>query len=91
MGFNVGNAIKHGASSVSHAFKDTGTSIKHTVQDVGHTVGKSVGTVYKDVKSATAYTGKHLIKDVDNVANILSNPLLYIVGGIVIVVVLTRM
>ena len=71
MGFNLGK-------SISHAFKKTNKSIGHAFKDTGHFVSKNVGNVYKDVKGAVAYTGKHLINDVDNVSNTLSSPILLI-------------
>ena len=82
---------------VGKFFKDAGHSISKGSKSIGHVfesgakkVVGGVSDVYKDGKSAVAYTGKHLIKDVDNVSNALSNPMLWVVVGGVVILVLTR-
>ena len=82
MGFNLEKTLSHTGKSISHAFKDS-----------THNISKTVGTVYNDGKSAVSYGGKHLIKDVDNVSNALSNPMTIIVIGVLgvgAILILTR-
>ena len=92
MGFlHLGKTFKHANHSVSHLFKHTGHSISKVVMHTGHTIGKGVGTIYKDTKSVVAYTGKHLIKDVDKISSTLSSPILIIgVGAIALILILNR-
>ena len=84
MGFNVGKFVSHTASSVGKTISKPYNDVKSVVEDVG----KGVGQVYKDSRSAVSYTGKHLINDVDNLSSALSNPMLIVVGGALIVVLL---
>lgn len=77
--FKIGKMFKHSNKSISHAFKNT-----------GHFVEKNVGNVYSDVKTGVSYTGKHLIKDADKISNTMSNPVIWIVGAVVGVVILTK-
>ena len=84
MGFNVGKFISHSASSIGHTISTPYNDVKSVVSDVR----KAGSQVYKDSRSAVKYTGKHLINDVDNISSALSNPMIYIVGGVVIVVLL---
>ena len=84
MGFNVGKFVSHSASSIGHTLSTPYNDVKKVVSDVG----KGGSQIYKDSRSALSYTGKHLINDVDNISSALSNPMIYIVGGVVIVVLL---
>ena len=84
MTINVGKMISHSASSVGKTITQPYRDVKSVVEDVG----KAGSQVYKDGRSAVAYTGKHLIDDVDNLSSMLSNPILYVVGGVVIVAIL---
>ena len=84
MGFDVGKFISHSASDVGQTIATPYNDVKKVVSDVG----KGASQVYKDGRSAVSYTGKHLISDVDNLSSALSNPMLIIVGGALIVVLL---
>ena len=77
---------KHGSSVVTTLLSPVTSPISTVYNDgksITKTVSKGAGTVYKDVRSAASYTGKHLINDVDNISSTLSNPILII--GVVIV------
>lgn len=76
---NVGHEVSKGSKSIGHVFEGGTKKIEGAVSDV-----------YHDVRSGVSYTGKHLINDVDNISNALSNPMLWIAGGVVIVVLLSR-
>ena len=84
MGFNV-----------KKTFSKAGKNLKHNFNDAGNFVEKNVGHVYSDVSGAVAYTGKHVIGDVDNMSNAvssaLSSPFTYIAIAVVGVVFLTKM
>ena len=84
MGFDVGKFVSHSASSIGHTIATPYNDVKSVVSDVG----KAGSQVYKDSRSAVSFAGKHLISDVDNISSMLSNPMIYIVGGVVIVVFL---
>ena len=84
MGFNIKKFVSHSASSIGHTLSTPYNDVKSVVEDVG----KAGSQVYKDSRSIVSYTGKHLVNDVDNISNALSNPMIYIVGGVVIVVLL---
>ena len=84
MGFDVGKFVSHSASSIGHTIATPYNDVKSVVSDVV----KAGSQVYKDGRSAVSFTGKHLINDVDNISSVLSNPMIYIVGGVVIVVLL---
>ena len=71
-------------------FKSIGHSISHAFKDTGKFVEKNVGNVYHDVKGAVGYTGKHLIGDVDKISSTLSNPLIYIGLGAVVLIILLK-
>ena len=92
MGFNLGKIFKHSTKSISHAFKDAGHSISKAVGDVEHTIGNTATTIYKDSRSAIKYTGKHLIKDVDNVSSSFANaiPMLMIGAGAIVVIMVMK-
>ena len=72
-----------------HKHHKSSHSIGHLFKSGGNLVKNSVGDVYKDVKGAVKYTGKHLIKDVDKVSSTLSNPMLYIGIAVVGIIFLT--
>ena len=76
---DAGHTISKGSKSIGHVFESGAKKVEGAVSDV-----------YKDGKSAVSYTGKHLINDVDNVSNALSNPMMWIVIGGVLIVVMTR-
>ena len=87
MTINVGKMISHSASSVAHTVTQPYRDVRSMVSDVG----SAGATVYKDGRSAVAYTGKHLISDVDNLSSALTSPILWIVvGGVVVVLLLNR-
>lgn len=73
---DIGHEVSKGSKSIGNVFKGGANKIENAVSDV-----------YNDTKTAIGYTGKHLINDVDNISSTLSNPMLYIIGGIVVVVV----
>lgn len=92
MGFSLNHLFskKHhsqGSHSITHLFKDIG----HTTSKGIKTIGKGATTIYKDTRSAVAYTGKHLINDVDKVSSALSSPMLLIgVGAVVVILMMNR-
>ena len=87
MGFNVGKFVSHSASSIGNTITQPYNDVKSVVTDVG----KAGSQVYKDGRSAVAYTGKHIISDVDNLSSALTSPMLWIVvGGVVVVVLMNR-
>ena len=87
---DVGHSIESGSKSIAHVFTGAGNTVKSSVSDVYHDSRSAVSSVYHDTKTAAAYTGKHLINDVDSLTNMISNPLLWVVVGGVVLVVLTR-
>ena len=77
-------------------FQDIGRAITHNhtlklLFDPVKPIEKIVNTAHHDVASVVSYGGKHLIKDVDNITGSFSNALPFIIGGVVVVVVLTQM
>ena len=76
---SLGHSISTSSKSIGNVFSKGGKKFEGVVHDV-----------YHDAKGAVSYAGKHLIKDVDNVRNTLSSPLLYIGLGIVAVVFMTQ-
>lgn len=76
---DAGNTIKQGSKSVGHVFSEGGKKIEGAVSDV-----------YHDGRSAVSYTGKHLINDVDQISSALSSPMVWVVGGVLIILVLNQ-
>ena len=77
---SLGHTVKQGSKSIGHLFEQGEKKIEGAVSDV-----------YKDVKGAVKYTGKHVIKDVDNLSSALSNPMLLLgLGAVVVVVMMNR-
>ena len=87
---NVGHKVSKGSKSISHVVSNTGHDISHGVKTAGHNISKGVSTVYKDGKSAVSFAGKHLIGDIDNLSSALSNPILLIAVGGVVILLLVR-
>ena len=85
---SIGHSVSKASHSITHLVTEPANKIEGAVSDV-YKDAKSAGTgVYKDVKGAVGYTGKHLINDVDDISSALSNPMIYIAIGVVVVVVL---
>lgn len=82
--------MKNILKDVSKTFDKGSKSISHVFQEGGKKIEGAVSDVYHDTTSAVSYTGKHLINDVDNLSSMISNPLLWVVVGGVVLVVLTR-
>lgn len=77
---NVGHSVSQGSKSIGHVFEGGAKKVEGAVSDV-----------YHDSTSAIAYTGKHIINDVDTLTNTLSNPLLWlVVGGVAIVFLMNK-
>ena len=74
--------------SIGHAF--THNKTLQFLFDPVKPVEKVVSTGYKDVKGVVSYGGKHLVNDVDNVSSSLSNSLPLIIGGVVVVMVMSN-
>lgn len=75
---------------LGHSISKSSKSIKHVFSKGGKKLEGAVHDVYHDAKSAVSYTGKHLIKDVDNVSSALSGPILYIGAGILAVFLMSQ-
>ena len=82
--------MKNIFKDVEHGIESGSKSIGHVFSSAGNTIKGSVSDVYHDTRSAVSYTGKHLIDDVDSLTSMISNPLLWVVVGGVVLVVLTR-
>ena len=51
---------------------------------------KVVSTGYKDVKGVVSYGGKHIINDVDNISSSFAGTMPLIIGGVVVVMVMSN-
>ena len=80
---DIGHSVSKGSKSIGQVFKSGGKKIEGAVSDV-----------YHDTRSAVAYGGKHLINDVDKISDgvsNLTNPILiYGIGAVVLLVVLSQ-
>ena len=76
-------------------FKSIGKSLSHNhtlkfLADPVKPFEKVVSTGYKDVKGAVSYGGKHIINDVDSVSTSFAGSMPLIIGGVVVVLVMSR-
>ena len=91
MGFKLGKFLKKGGSKLGHILSSGGKKLEETVSDVYHDVKGGASSVYHDARSAVSYGGKHIIKDVDSISGMLSNPMVIIgIGAIVAIVLLKK-
>ena len=87
----VNKLLKKQTKGLGHIFKSVGHGISKTVGGVYNDAKHATGGVYNDLKGAVSYGGKHIIKDIDGISNILSSPFLYIGLGVVGIIVFTQM
>ena len=84
---NFGHMLKDAGHTISKGSK----SIGHVFESGSKTAEKAVSQVYKDTRTAVGYAGKHAVDDMDSITSSLSNPMLWIVvGGVVVVVLLNK-
>ena len=89
-GNDVGHSVKSGTSSVTHLLTEPEHKIESAVGTAYKDGRSAVSTAYKDGRSAAAYTGKHLINDVDSISSMLSSPLLIIGVVAVGLIIITK-
>ena len=88
---DAGHTISQGSKTITNVFTGGTSSVTGAVGTVYHDGTSAVSTLYKDGRSAVSFAGKHAINDVDTLANAISNPLMWIVvGGVIIVVLANR-
>ena len=77
-------------------FKSIGKAFSHNktlkfLSDPVKPFEKIASQGYKDVKGVVSYGGKHIINDVDNISSSFAGTMPLIIGGVVVVLVMSRM